>query len=602
LHLIDVETSTRSGSEHVAARVAWRIRRSIHTLLAHLSSEPFSPLHRVFCAALARSFDAAIREGVADVSDLLLLTIQGLEHSASVSAIVDASTTAEVRQALQAYTDFLDRGPSSQSYQRADGGSGDAVASHFAKLSAGIPVSCSYRGEALRQTLLRLGHCIEDLENARSLGDLLDGGRSDISELERASLDLHQLQQAASVRLLGEDARTPPAPPSHLARLIQLAVSSGERPRSEMLIDTIESLCANVPGALAQPLAERLRRLERLELQATSDVPSRRPQHNALPDWLLPRRTIGSFYVVQSLGGGGASSVFVARRVEARHQANAELYALKVPKYDATVARSLSEQEFLDLFRQEAGALLSLPKHPHLARFVNFDAEARPKPILVMELIPGNSLERVVRRGLLSVKASFQFLDGILLGLEAMHSAGLGHLDVKPANVILRDEKTAVLVDFGLSGRHIRPGCGTLEYCAPEVLGVDPDSYTSSPACTDIYSFACLAFETLTTKFLFDGRDEAAIISQHIDHDGWPKRLSEFARADGCRDLAMLLARCLRRDAKLRPSAREVRRALALPAHDLESREWPLPPSRRDQPPANETTSEMPVPLVAGRR
>jgi len=602
LHLIDVETSTRSGSEHVAARIAWRIRRAIHTLLAHLSAEPFSPLHRVFCAALARSFDAAIREGVADVSDLLLLTIQGLQHSASVHAIVDASTTAEVRLALQTYADFLDRGPNSQSFERAERQPADPVASHFAKLSAGIPLSCSYRGEALRQTLLRLGHCLEDLENARSLGDLLDGGPSDISELERASLDLHQLQQAASVRLLGEDSRTPPAPASHLARLIQLAVSSGERPSSEMLIDTIESLCANVPGALAQPLAERLRRLERLDLKATSDVPSRRPQHNALPDWLLPRRTIGSFYVVQSLGGGGASSVFVARRIEARHQSNAELYALKVPKYDATVARSLSEQEFLDLFRQEAGALLSLPKHPHLARFVNFDAEARPKPILVMELIPGHSLERVVRRGLLSVKACFQFLDGILLGLEAMHSAGLGHLDVKPANVILRDEKTAVLVDFGLSGRHIRPGCGTLEYCAPEVLGVDPDGYGASPACTDIYSFACLAFETLTTKYLFDGRDEAAIISQHIDHDGWPKRLSEFARADGCRDLAMLLARCLRRGPKMRPSAREVRRALALPAHDLESRDWPLPTSRRDQPPADEGSSEMPVPLIAARR
>jgi hypothetical protein len=604
LHLVDVETSTRSGSEHVAARLAWRIRRSIHTLLAHLSSEPFSQLHRVFCAALARSFDAAIREGVADVSDLLLLTIQGLQHAGSVSAIVDASTTPEVRQALQAYADFLDRAPSSQTFDRPDGRPVEPVSSHFAKLSAGIPLSCSYRGEALRQTLLRLGLCIEDLERARCLGELLEGGPSDISELERACLDLHQLQQAASVRLLGEDSRTGPAPPTHLTRLIQLAVSSGERPSSEMLVDTIESLCANVPGALAQPLAERLRILERLELEATSDVPSRRPHgpHHALPDWLLPRRTIGSFYVVQSLGGGGASSVFVARRVEARHQSNAELYALKVPKYDATVARSLSEQEFLDLFRQEAGALLSLPKHPHLARFVNFDAEARPKPILVMELIPGNSLERVIRRGLLSVKASFRFLDGILLGLEAMHSAGLGHLDVKPANVILRDEQTAVLVDFGLSGRHIRPGCGTLEYCAPEVLGVDPESYTSSPACTDIYSFACLAFETLTTKFLFDGKDEASIISQHIDHDGWPKRLTEFARADGCRDLAMLLARCLRRDPKIRPSARDVRRALALPAHDLESRDWPLPPSRRDLPPAQDMTSEMPVPLVAGRR
>jgi serine/threonine protein kinase len=113
-----------------------------------------------------------------------------------------------------------------------------------------------------------------------------------------------------------------------------------------------------------------------------------------------------------------------------------------------------------------------------------------------------------------------------------------------------------------------------------------------------MYAFACLAFETLTSKFVIDGRDETSIISQHIEHDGWPKRLSEFSRVDGARDLAMVLARCLRRDPKIRPSAREVRRALALPAHTLESRQWPLPMTRRDMTPP----SEAPIPLIAGRR
>ena len=58
----------------------------------------------------------------------------------------------------------------------------------------------------------------------------------------------------------------------------------------------------------------------------------------------------------------------MARRIEERNNAKAEGFALKVPDYDPTTARSLSEQEFLQLFREEAGALLGLPTHENLAR------------------------------------------------------------------------------------------------------------------------------------------------------------------------------------------------------------------------------------------
>jgi hypothetical protein len=599
LHLVDVETSTRSGSEHAEARVAWRLRRSIRTLLERLTGDNQSGLHRVLCATLARSFDAAIREGVADVSDLSLLCVQALQSSLSIDAIVDASTTPELRRELEAYSGFLDRAPPSEASADAFANVASALTPHFVKLAAGIPIACSYRGEAMRQTLLRLGQSVEELETAQGIAELLESDGHGVAQLEQACLDLTQLMRSATQRVLGVETSSAASEGVSLTRLLEAAVGAGQRPPSGVLADAIQRLCSGVPLALAEPLLGKLRRLEKLPLHAPADVVSRRPQgqNSLLPDWLLPRRTIGSFYVVRSLGAGGASSVFVARRIEARHQQNAELYALKIPKYDATVARSLSEQEFLDLFRQEAGALLALPKHPNLARFVSFDAEARPKPILVMELIGGNSLERMIRRGLLTIRTAFEYLDGVLAGLDAMHSAGVGHLDVKPANVILRGERTAVLVDFGLSGRHIRPGCGTLEYCAPEVLGVVPNGYESPPANTDVYAFACMAFETLTGKYIIDGKDEAAVIGQHVEHDGWPRRLAEFARVDGARELAMLLARCLRRDPKIRPPVREVRRALALPAHDLESRPWPLPMSRHEQPP-----SEAPIPLVANRR
>src|SRR5690606_15338394 len=199
--------------------------------------------------------------------------------------------------------------------------------------------------------------------------------------------------------------------------------------------------------------------------------------------------------VVRPLGSGGVSSVFLARRLEERNNPKAEAFALKVPEYDPSTARSMTEQEFFQMFRDEAGALLSLPTHENLARFVTFDLSARPKPILVMELIRGTPLDRLLRSRALSMPRVIAHLDGVLAGLEAMHAVQVGHLDVKASNVILRDGGTPVLVDFGLSGRTLRPGCGTIEYTAPEVLGVVPEGSTGSPMAADIYAFGCLVYE-----------------------------------------------------------------------------------------------------------
>jgi serine/threonine protein kinase len=342
----------------------------------------------------------------------------------------------------------------------------------------------------------------------------------------------------------------------------------------------VRETVAQAPAPIADAVSRVLHGLSSLPISAPSDVyaiPLER-RRTQLPDWLLPHRTIGAFYVVRPLGSGGASSVFLARRTEERNNPKAEGVALKVPDYDPTTARSLSEQEFLQLFREEAGALLSLPDHTNLAHFVTFDAGARPKPILVMELIRGASLDRLIRSGSLTVERAFAYIDGILAGLEAMHGVGVGHLDVKPSNVILRDAEVPVLVDFGLSGRHLRPGCGTLEYSAPEVLGVVPNGCPLSPLPTDLYALGCTAFEALTAELLFDADTETALLGQHVTHDGWPARLTPFAHAADTVDLAKLIAACLRHDPRHRPSATQARRAFAKVATRFKQTAWPLTP------------------------
>src|SRR5262249_34054693 len=155
------------------------------------------------------------------------------------------------------------------------------------------------------------------------------------------------------------------------------------------------------------------------------------------------------FYVLSTLGLGGTATVFVVARAEHRDE-GAERFALKVPIYDAAAARTISEAEYLKLFREEAGALLSLPEHPNICRFIAFDAAARPKPLLVMELVAGTSGDALIAAGTLTTTRALAILDGVLAGLGAMHAAGIGHLDLKPSNIVLRDDGEPVLVDFGL--------------------------------------------------------------------------------------------------------------------------------------------------------
>ncbi len=592
LHLVDLETAESESEE---ANVFEQVHSTVQVLLRRLCQGPDAKVHRIICAALARTFDAAVREGVAEPSDLLLVTAMELADRHSVATIADASTNPDVSGPIDALSRFMARGSSDGEYADRSGegvleagprgnelDQALANAKRVLAFSQRVGASGSYRGEALRRVVFRLGRSLETAAAARGLVELVDAthGESPIGEIEQSIDAIKNLALSASRRLLDEDPTeisvVTDVPP--LSSLIERAVRSGVPANVGQLESALNELTAELPACFAAAVAHVLMRVRSLPVTPPSDVYAipLEKRRAPLPDWLLPRRTIGAFYVVRALGTGGVSSVFEARRIEERHDSSASHFALKVPEYDPTTARSVSEQEFLQLFREEAGALLSLPQQKNLARFVTFDLAARPKPILVLELIRGTGLDRLIRSRSLSLERSYAYLDGILAGLEAMHGAGVGHLDVKPSNVILRDGETPVLVDFGLSGRQLRSGCGTLEYCAPEILGVVPDGHAVTPPPADIYAFACAAYEILTGELLFDAEDETNLVSLHVSHDGWPDRLARLARHRQFSEMGVVLAACLRRDPRRRPSAGDVRRALSKAQRALAGLSWPL--------------------------
>lgn len=595
LHLLDAD---RGSAGDATGPLMTRLQQSITRLLERLEFGVDSSVHRVLCAALARSFDAAVREGAMQVGDLVLVVAAMLRDADSVTTIAEASTSPDVAVPMAALAAFLgpdridalsDESPLSvASYADGRQPSEEAlgkleIAARLMRLSQGIVGAGGYHAEALRRVIFRLARTLEAISMARGQAELVDARETKgpvLVELEQACDDLAHMLRCAQRRVLGG----PPDRPSSdyggpgLRALIEHGLTTDDTPTVDGVVAAAESLVVGLPESIGEAIQEVLLRIPSLPRAGRSSVvPVPLKERRApLPNWLLPRRTIGSFYVVRPLGTGGVSSVFVARRYDERNDAKAESFALKVPEYDPSTARSMSEQEFFEMFREEGGALLSLPAHPNLARFVTFDLGARPKPILVMELILGTALDRLLRSRSLTMQRVTDYLDGILAGLEAMHEVGVGHLDIKPTNVILRDGETPVLVDFGLSGRHLRPGCGTVEYTAPEVLGVFPEDHQPMPPPADMYSVGCLAYELVTGTLLFEAADEMTLVTRHVSHDGW---LPELAAMNEQRDLGRLartIAACLRHDPRDRLSAREARERFAIALSGLEQYPWPI--------------------------
>jgi serine/threonine protein kinase len=134
-----------------------------------------------------------------------------------------------------------------------------------------------------------------------------------------------------------------------------------------------------------------------------------------------------------------------------------------------------------------------------------------------------------------------------------------------------------VLVDFGLAGRKIRPGCATLCYGAPEIWESQPNQAADLPAAAaDVYAFGCFAYEVMTATTLFDGNSDVAIISAHITHDGLPPAVSRMAQSPALQPFASLLYHCLRHNPLDRPPMTVLRGEFDRVRAALSGRPWPL--------------------------
>ncbi|MBI4703153.1 MAG: serine/threonine protein kinase [Deltaproteobacteria bacterium] len=580
LHVVDSASTDFGDDQPRRLRVRSRWAQVCHELVAHVRQRPGTPLDRATIATVARSLDALVRDGAAEIVDVLLYVATLLPNPQHLQICAEASMQPDASGLLRRYAELA----------RGAAAGADTTQNRLHALRAllgAFPSQTTLRAETVRTTAERLVRALEGVLATGSLEALVpeDDAAAEVGPLGVVEAALAQLQQlvAGAERRCSErvsEERAAALDLQHgLCSAVEHAVSTGS------IAEVLAALGAAaraahraLPPAFAVLVAESLSRLAALPAMPAEPLDLVQPvrsQRNPLPGWMPASRILGGFYVLHQLGGGNVGTVFVAVRAERRHDPEAERFALKVPAFNATAARALSEQEFLRLFREEAGALLAIPEHLNLARLISFDAGAQPKPILVMELVEGPGCDRVVAARSLSAPRALAILDGILGGLEAMHAVGIAHLDLKPSNVILREAEEPVLVDFGLAGRKLRPGCGTLCYGAPEVWNAADQTASPAPAA-DVYAFGCAAFELLTATTLFDGPNDVAIIAAHVSHDGLPRPVETMARHGPLQALAMCLFQCLRQDPRKRATVSQLRRELGRIAPELGKLAWPL--------------------------
>lgn len=225
--------------------------------------------------------------------------------------------------------------------------------------------------------------------------------------------------------------------------------------------------------------------------------------------------TVGEYRIESKLGEGGFGSVY-----RAVHPVIGKEAAIKVLNH-----RFSADPQMVARFISEARAVNQI-RHRGIIDIFSFGRLDDGRQYYVMELLDGQPFNNYLeKRGRLPVEEALPILRGVSRALDAAHTAGIAHRDLKPDNVFLAfDEDGTVypkLLDFGIAkllgdssaGHKTRTGVpiGTPLYMSPEQCrGRNIDHRT------DIYAFGVMCFEVLTGTYPFNGEEVMDIMMKHV--------------------------------------------------------------------------------------
>lgn len=223
-------------------------------------------------------------------------------------------------------------------------------------------------------------------------------------------------------------------------------------------------------------------------------------------DKLIGKRLDGRYEFVELIGIGGMANVY--RAFDNVKKCDVAVKVLK--------EEFLGNEEFVRRFRNESKAIASL-SHPNIVRIfdVNFGDRIQ---YIVMEYIDGVTLKEFIDKAkVLDWKDTVHFTFQILRALQHAHDRGIVHRDIKPQNVMLLQDGTVKIMDFGIA-RFARDerinrdrAIGSVHYISPEQA-----SGGITDAKSDIYSMGIIMYEMLTGKLPFDGDTPELVATKQI--------------------------------------------------------------------------------------
>jgi serine/threonine-protein kinase len=205
----------------------------------------------------------------------------------------------------------------------------------------------------------------------------------------------------------------------------------------------------------------------------------------------LPRR-IGAYRLLDVIGRGGMGTVYRAERADGQFEQQVALKLMR-PGLSPTAT---------ERFHAERQILASL-EHPHIARLLDGGVTDGGRPYFVMEHVDGQPIDRYCDTHKLSVDARLQLFTMVCEAVQAAHQSLVVHRDLKPGNILVTEEGTVKLLDFGIakllrgdaalrsltqSGDHVM----TPEYAAPEQVRGEPVT-----TATDVYQLGLVLYELL---------------------------------------------------------------------------------------------------------